>query len=84
MNNIYLFARNMVYNTDVTNIVVSTSLAVYNFFITFNSSCFESGCNNVFFLLENLLDGLENWLDRLFEGSTHRYYVNYWPDMTTK
>ncbi|XP_026742846.1 dnaJ homolog subfamily C member 16 isoform X4 [Trichoplusia ni] len=33
---------------------------------------------------ENLLDGLENWLDRLFEGSTHRYYINYWPDMTTK
>ncbi|CAH0718729.1 unnamed protein product, partial [Brenthis ino] len=35
-------------------------------------------------LQENLLDGLENWLDRLFEGSTHRYYVNYWPDMTSK
>ncbi|KAJ2952477.1 hypothetical protein O0L34_g6789 [Tuta absoluta] len=35
-------------------------------------------------LQENLLDGLENWLDRLFEGSTHRYYINYWPDMTTK
>ncbi|XP_072944107.1 dnaJ homolog subfamily C member 16 isoform X2 [Epargyreus clarus] len=35
-------------------------------------------------LQENLLDGLENWLDRLFEGSTHRYYVNYWPDMTNK
>ncbi|XP_046965238.1 dnaJ homolog subfamily C member 16 [Vanessa cardui] len=35
-------------------------------------------------LQENLLDGLGNWLDRLFEGSTHRYYVNYWPDMTTK
>lgn len=33
-------------------------------------------------LQENLLDGLENWLDRLFEGSTHRYYINYWPDMT--
>lgn len=35
-------------------------------------------------LQENLLDGLENWLDRLFEGSTHRYYINYWPDMNTK
>ncbi|XP_063531462.1 uncharacterized protein LOC134742341 [Cydia strobilella] len=35
-------------------------------------------------LQENLLDGLENWLDRLFEGSTHRYYINYWPDMTSK
>lgn len=35
-------------------------------------------------LEENLLDGLSNWLDRLFEGSTHRYYVNYWPDFPTK
>lgn len=31
-------------------------------------------------LEENLLDGLSNWLDRLFEGSTHRYFINYWPD----
>lgn len=30
-------------------------------------------------LEENLLDGLSNWLDRLFEGSTHRYFVNFWP-----
>lgn len=35
-------------------------------------------------LEENLLDGLSNWLDRLFEGSTHRYFVNYWPDFPTK
>lgn len=36
-------------------------------------------------LLEgNLLDGLSNWLDRLFEGSTHRYYINYWPEFPTK
>ncbi|GAB0090549.1 DnaJ homolog subfamily C member 16 [Sergentomyia squamirostris] len=33
---------------------------------------------------ENLLDGLSNWLDRLFEGTTHRYYINYWPDFPTK
>lgn len=33
---------------------------------------------------ENLLDGLPNWLDRLFEGTTHRYYVNYWPDFNAK
>ena len=26
------------------------------------------------------LDGLSNWLDRLFEGTTQRYYINYWPD----
>ncbi|CAG0884028.1 unnamed protein product [Cyprideis torosa] len=30
--------------------------------------------------LEHLLDGLPNWLDRLFEGSTTRYHINYWPD----
>lgn len=35
-------------------------------------------------LEENLLDGLSNWLDRLFEGSTHRYFINYWPDFPTK
>ena len=29
---------------------------------------------------ENLLDGLPLWLDRLFEGSTQRYYINYWPE----
>nr|CAG4650887.1 EOG090X049L [Simocephalus serrulatus]SVE94169.1 EOG090X049L [Simocephalus serrulatus] len=29
---------------------------------------------------EFALDGLSNWLDRLFEGTTQRYYINYWPD----
>lgn len=29
---------------------------------------------------EHLLDGLPNWLDRLFEGSTQRYHIQYWPD----
>ncbi len=29
---------------------------------------------------EHLLDGLPMWLDRLFEGSTTRYQINYWPD----
>merc|ERR1712008_255229 len=29
---------------------------------------------------EHLLDGLPLWLDRLFEGSTQRYYINYWPE----
>nr|CAD7444028.1 unnamed protein product [Timema bartmani] len=32
----------------------------------------------------NLLDNLPNWLDRLFEGTTHRYYINYWPDFNPK
>lgn len=30
--------------------------------------------------MEHLLDGLPMWLDRLFEGSTTRYHINYWPD----
>ena len=29
---------------------------------------------------DNLLDGLHLWLDRLFEGSTQRYYINHWPE----
>nr|CAG4643131.1 EOG090X049L [Ilyocryptus agilis] len=29
---------------------------------------------------ETALDGFPNWLDRLFEGSTQRYYINYWPE----
>lgn len=33
---------------------------------------------------EQLLEGLSNWLDRLFEGSTHRYHINYWPDWPGK
>ncbi|XP_015605119.1 dnaJ homolog subfamily C member 16 isoform X2 [Cephus cinctus] len=33
---------------------------------------------------DKLLDGLPMWLDRLFEGLTHRYYINYWPDFTAK
>lgn len=59
------------------------------------TSDLESGCrkieegmfsekyNNVVFQ-SNLLDGLPNWLDRLFEGTTQRYYINYWPDFMTK
>ena len=29
---------------------------------------------------EELLDSLPLWLDRLFESSTQRYYISYWPD----
>ena len=29
---------------------------------------------------ENLLDGLSSWLDKLFEGTTTRYHINYWPE----
>nr|CAG4646174.1 EOG090X049L [Macrothrix elegans] len=29
---------------------------------------------------DGALPGLSIWLDRLFEGSTQRYYINYWPD----
>ncbi|KAG1678845.1 DnaJ subfamily C member 16 [Nymphon striatum] len=30
---------------------------------------------------ENLLDNLPSWLDRLFEGSTKRYYFQVWPNL---
>ena len=30
---------------------------------------------------EHLLDGLPLWLDRLFEGSAQRYYINHWPEL---
>ncbi|OQR69755.1 dnaJsubfamily C member 16-like [Tropilaelaps mercedesae] len=29
---------------------------------------------------EHLLDGLSLWLDKLFEGTTKRYYIQYWPE----
>lgn len=35
-------------------------------------------------LQSHLLDGLPNWLDRLFEGTTHRFHINYWPDFPNK
>lgn len=42
-----------------------------------NNSNPSSNANNI----ENkLLDGLPLWLDRLFEGSTQRYYIGYWPE----
>lgn len=33
---------------------------------------------------EQLLEGLSNWMDRLFEGTTVRYHINYWPDWPGK
>jgi hypothetical protein len=30
---------------------------------------------------ESLIEGLPMWLDRLFEGSTRRYQIDYWPEM---
>lgn len=52
-------------------------------FIGFESDTSESDDEEVL-LQGTLLDGLPNWLDRLFEGSTRRYYINYWPDFPTK
>ncbi|XP_014481726.1 PREDICTED: dnaJ homolog subfamily C member 16 [Dinoponera quadriceps] len=43
----------------------------------------DEGGNNVLYQ-DNLLDGLPMWLDRLFEGLTQRYYINYWPEFTAK
>ncbi|XP_032575397.1 dnaJ homolog subfamily C member 16 isoform X1 [Drosophila sechellia] len=35
-------------------------------------------------LEDHLLNGLDNWLERLFDGRTQKYYINYWPDFITK
>ncbi|XP_024875532.1 dnaJ homolog subfamily C member 16 [Temnothorax curvispinosus] len=43
----------------------------------------DEGGSNILYQ-DNLLDGLPMWLDRLFEGLTHRYYINYWPEFTAK
>ncbi|XP_055585813.1 dnaJ homolog subfamily C member 16 isoform X1 [Uranotaenia lowii] len=57
-------------------------------FLGMDSSDSETSTSDIsepkILLEENLLDGLPNWLDRLFEGTTHRYYINYWPDFTSK
>ncbi|XP_035912827.1 dnaJ homolog subfamily C member 16 [Anopheles stephensi] len=57
-------------------------------FLGMDSSDSETSMSDTYepkiLLEENLLDGLPNWLDRLFEGTTHRYYINYWPDFTSK
>lgn len=44
----------------------------------------ENGKTDEVIYVEHLLDGLPNWLDRLFEGMTHRYFLNYWPDFGSK
>ncbi|XP_053688060.1 dnaJ homolog subfamily C member 16 isoform X2 [Sabethes cyaneus] len=57
-------------------------------FLGLDSSDSEASTSDIsepkILLEENLLDGLPNWLDRLFEGTTHRYCINYWPDFTSK
>lgn len=52
-------------------------------FLGFDSDTTDSESDEVL-LQGNLLDGLSNWLDRLFEGTTHRYHINYWPDFPNK
>lgn len=52
-------------------------------FIGFDSDS-SSDSDPEILLQENLLDGLFNWLDRLFEGTTQRYHINYWPDFPNK
>lgn len=51
-------------------------------FLGFDSESTDS--DEEVLLQGNLLDGLSNWLDRLFEGSTHRYHINYWPEFPNK
>jgi hypothetical protein len=54
----------------------------HHLFICFQASLRDKYSNVIF--QGNLLDRLPNWLDRLFEGTTHRYYINYWPDFAPK
>lgn len=51
-------------------------------FIGFDSDSTDS--DEELILQEHLLDGLSIWLDRLFEGTTQRFYINYWPDFPNK
>ncbi|KAJ8928464.1 hypothetical protein NQ314_018969 [Rhamnusium bicolor] len=51
-------------------------------FIGFDSDSSDNG--EEVLLQESLLDGLPNWLDRLFEGTTKRYHINYWPEFPIK
>nr|CAG4651736.1 EOG090X049L [Triops cancriformis] len=44
----------------------------------------ETGEGPTAISVETLLDGLPNWLDRLFEGTTQRCSINYWPDVGFK
>lgn len=57
-------------NSDSENSDVEAAKFSYNENDLYGSIVFE----------EHLLDGLSNWLDRLFEGSTQRYYIQYWPE----
>jgi len=44
----------------------------------------ESDTDSNILLEDNLLNSLDYWLERLFDGRTQKYYINYWPDFTTK
>ncbi|XP_070072582.1 dnaJ homolog subfamily C member 16 isoform X2 [Drosophila takahashii] len=44
----------------------------------------ESEAESNILMEDNLLNSLDNWLERLFDGKTQKYYINYWPDFTTK
>ncbi|KAG5889837.1 hypothetical protein JTB14_023162 [Gonioctena quinquepunctata] len=52
-------------------------------FIGFQNSD-SSDSDDEILLQGSLLDGFSNWLDRLFEGSTQRFHVNYWPEFPIK
>lgn len=66
--------------TDTTKSIVNDLEAAA--FIGFNSESSES--DEEILLEGNLLDGLSNWLDRLFEGTTQRFHLNYWPEFPNK
>ncbi|XP_043065434.1 dnaJ homolog subfamily C member 16 [Drosophila ficusphila] len=44
----------------------------------------DSEAESNILLEDNLLNSLDNWLERLFDGKTQKYYINYWPDFPNK
>lgn len=53
-------------------------------FIGFDSDDCSEESEEEILLQRSLLVGLSNWLDSLFEGTTQRYYINYWPEFPNK
>ncbi|XP_052856599.1 dnaJ homolog subfamily C member 16 [Drosophila gunungcola] len=68
----------------ITNVLLDTmeDPEVGTFLEKCNSEESEAEANIL--LEDNLLNSLDDWLVRLFDGRTQKYYINYWPDFSTK
>ncbi|XP_022905237.1 dnaJ homolog subfamily C member 16 [Onthophagus taurus] len=53
-------------------------------FIAFDESSSSDSDKEDVLLEGDLLDGLPIWLDKLFEGTTQRFRINYWPEFPNK